>query len=83
MYQIRIYKKGKIEIFQNVESHRMRTEGVLTMCIEYNDHKNGKAGVMSVAHRTVDDAYKIETVENPQYEFNSSFPKETKIIING
>lgn len=82
-YQIRLFKKEEIEIFQNVFFHKVIMEnGKMVMVhIKYSSSKN--IGSCTVSTRLLDDVYDVQVIDTPEYEFKSAFPVGTKITING
>lgn len=82
-YQIRIFKKGQIEIMQNVYHHAL-IQGNFWLYFRRSASKN--VGLTTVGCRCVKDAYKIDILyEQPYFDIEQrlGLNSPSKLIIDG
>jgi len=79
-YQIQLFKKGKIEIFQNVFTHRTTNEeGQIFIEIQHSSTQN--RGVKTVSVRNLSECYEVKILNDPDYEFKFDFPNPKDIEV--
>lgn len=81
-YQIQIFWKGKIEIFQNAFKHSIiiKKGKVVGIDIQYSKTKN--TGNCTVSRRNLRMMYDIKYLDNPKYESKTSVPIGTVLTIH-
>ena len=77
LYQIRLFKKGEIEVFQNVSHHKVRVLNGRTASIKIQ-----YTGATEETERSMEGIYDVRVIEAPQYEPSGSYPENAKIIIH-
>jgi hypothetical protein len=80
-YQIQLFKKGKIEIFQNVFHHRTSVEEGETY-IEIHHSRIHNIGLKTLSTRKISDCYDVKIINEPDYELKTEFPKDIEIVIH-
>lgn len=73
-YHIKLFSKGKIEIFQNVFWHKLRVENgkVKAIDIQFSSLRNRGAYTSSV--RPMDEVYNFEVGDGGNHELLSNVP---------
>jgi hypothetical protein len=82
-YQIRLFSRGKVEIFQRVYSHQI---GVLEnmvqgIVVRYSSSLN--TGNCTHSFRPLEGVYDIRVIDQPDYEPTGPHPIDAEVIING
>jgi len=81
-YQIRIKRKGEIEIFQNVFTHNVVVQNGKIMGIEIKYSSTQNQGNYTISHRPPG-WYEIAIIDNPTYEPEADHPQNISIIVRG
>jgi hypothetical protein len=79
-YQIHLYSRGVIEIFQNVFYYKIDTINEMIL-IKYSSCKN--IGACTISERPIDKIYNIEFKEAAEFEPSGPNPRDKKIIMHG
>jgi len=82
-YQIRLFSRGEIEIFQNVFNHAVKVDEkcVSFIRIKYSSSKN--TGSYTVSDREITNVYDLQIVECAEFLPNEERPLDKKITIYG
>lgn len=81
-YQIRLYSRGQIEIFQHVYRHTMHIEKGETKAIEIVYSATQTQGLWTHSLRPMDKVYSVEVIDEPTFDDSVVVPG-AKWIING
>jgi hypothetical protein len=82
-YQVHLYSKAVLEIFQNVFYHKVITDEHDNIGIEikYSSCKN--EGACTVSFRPTKEVYDIKLIDEPEFEPQGPNPGNKKIIMYG
>lgn len=75
MYQVRVYTKGKIEVFQNVTRHFFRHNVLYVYFTDDMDIPSLSASIH------LKDIYELKVVQEPEFTPEGPRPEDVEIII--
>jgi hypothetical protein len=80
LYQIRIFRKGTIDIYERVAGHKIHTKEHHpdNVTISTVDAK----GNLTHHNPRWRDAYDFQIIDNPEYEYQDSKPKKPRITFH-
>jgi hypothetical protein len=80
-YQIQLFKKREIEIFQYTFYHEIKVKNGETLEIEIRHGQDGP-GNCTVSTRPMEGVYEVRKIEEPIYQFKN-VPEDSKVTIDG
>jgi hypothetical protein len=79
-YQLRLYSRGKVEIFQRVFFHKIITAGVQNIEVRYSSCLN--TGKYTNSTRPMAGVYEIRIIDEPDYEPTTDHCG-VEVVLNG
>jgi hypothetical protein len=79
-YQIHLYSKGLIEMFQNVFWHKINFE---TNFIVIHHNSQRETGVYVTNSISLEKVFDIKIIQTPEFEYHAPNPRDKKIIMHG